>query len=175
MAAIDPTAVVGDGPVRATLKLIRVQDDDEDEDDDDFDPDNIEELRAKLLADGVLGSDDESGDSEDDSEDEKNGGPSDPAKSKQAKREALQKKLQEEADAEEMEIDQLTNGVNGTKGKGKALTDDASDDSEDEDEDDDEDEPEELVLCTLDPEKVGNSPATHTSLANDYAALPTDA
>lgn len=151
MAAIDPTAQVQDGLSRATLKLIRVQDDDDDEDDDDFDPDNIEELRAKLLADGVLGSDDDDSE-EDDSEDEKNGGPSDPARSKQAKRNALQKKLQEEADAEEMEIDQLANGVNGTKGKGKALADDESDESDDVD--DDEDEPEELVLCTLDPEKV---------------------
>ncbi|KAF1979865.1 hypothetical protein BU23DRAFT_523427 [Bimuria novae-zelandiae CBS 107.79] len=149
MAAIDPTAAVEEGPARATLKLIRMPDDDEDEDDDDYDPDNIEELRARLLADGVLGSEDESDDSEDDSENEKNGGPSDPAKSKQALREALQKKLKEEADAEEMDIDQLTNGVNGTKGKGKAQDDDESDDSED----DEEAEPEELVLCTLDPEK----------------------
>lgn len=150
MAAIDPTAEVEAGPTRATLKLIRIQDDDEeDEDDYDFDPDNIEELRAKLLADGVLGSEDESEEDEDDSEEETNGGPSDPAKSKQAKREALQKKLQEEAVAEEMEIDGITNGVNG-KGKGKAL------DHEDSDESDSEegDEAEELVLCTLDPEKV---------------------
>ena len=152
MAAIDPTAQTLDGPARATLKLIRVQDDDEDDDDDDFDPDNIEELRAKLLADGVLGSDDD--DSEDEeSEDEKNGGPSDPQRSKQAKRDALQKKLQEDADAEEMEIDQLSNTVNGTKGKGKALVGEDGEDSDDSDLDDD-DEPEELVLCTLDPDKV---------------------
>ncbi|KAF9732922.1 hypothetical protein PMIN06_012374 [Paraphaeosphaeria minitans] len=150
MAAIDPTAEVKDGAARATLKLIRIQDDDEDEDDDDddFDPDNIEELRAKLLADGVLGSEDESEEEEDDSEEETNGGPSDPAKSKQAKREALQKKLQEEAAAEEMDIDSITNGVNG-KGKGKVLDDEDSDESDSEEGD----EAEELVLCTLDPEK----------------------
>ena len=151
MAAIDPTVQALDGPARATLKLIRVQDDDEDDEDDDFDPDNIEELRAKLLADGVLGSDDDSEDEE--SEDEKNGGPSDPQRSKQAKRDALQKKLQEDADAEEMEIDQLSKSVNGSKGKGKALVSDDDDDSEDSDLDDD-DEPEELVLYTLDPDKV---------------------
>ena len=113
MAAIDPTVQALDGPARATLKLIRVQDDDEDDEDDDFDPDNIEELRAKLLADGVLGSDDDDDSEDEESEDEKNGGPSDPQRSKQAKRDALQKKLQEYADAEEMEIDQLSNSVNG--------------------------------------------------------------
>lgn len=172
MAAIDPTAEVEDGPARATLKLIRIQDDDDDdeEDDDDFDPDNIEELRAKLLADGVLGSEDESDDSED-SEDETNGGPSDPAKSKQAKREALQKKLQEDAAAEEMEIDQLTNGVNGTKGKGKALEDD--DESDESDDDEEGDEAEELVLCTLDPEKVTFLCRIHSeSSLTILAALP---
>lgn len=146
MAAIDPTAEFDASDARATLKLIRITDDDEDSDDEDYDPDNIEELRAKLLADGVLGSDD---DSEEESDEEANGGPSDPAKSKQALREALQKKLQEEAAADEMEIE-LTNG---TKGKGKALDgEDSEEDSEDEDEEGDE--AEELVLCTLDPEKV---------------------
>lgn len=156
MAAIDPTAEVDGEKARATLKLIRIQDDDEDDedDDDDYDPDNIEELRARLLADGVLGPDDESDESEDDdSENETNGGPSDPARSKQAMREALQKKLQEEAAAEEMDIDLVTNGVNGTKGKGKAFDDDLSDDDSEED-DEEADEAEELVLCTLDPEKV---------------------
>jgi FK506-binding nuclear protein len=154
MAAIDPTAEAQEGPARATLKLIRIQDEDEDEDDDDFDPENIEELRAKLLADGVLGSEDDSEDSEDDSATEANGGPSDPAKSKKALRDALRKKLEEETAAEEMDIDTLTNGVNGTKGKGKALD---GEDSDESDSDDEGDETEELVLCTLDPEKVSFS------------------
>lgn len=170
MAAIDPTAEVEAGPGRATLKLIRIQDDDEDEDDDDFDPDNIEELRAKLLADGVLGSEDESEEDEDDSEEETNGGPSDPAKTKQAKREALQKKLQEEAAAEEMEIDTITNGVNGTKGKAKALDDEDSDESDSEEGD----EAEELVLCTLDPEKVCFPLHALFNTINEDAALPAD-
>ncbi|KAF1963841.1 hypothetical protein CC80DRAFT_487136 [Byssothecium circinans] len=162
MAAIDPTADIdGDKPARATLKLLREREDSDDEDDEDFedyDDDDVEGIRAKLREAGVLGSDDDM--SEDDSEDEKNGGPSDPVKSKQAKREALAKKLKEDMEAQEMELDKLTNGVNGkSKGKAKAIegVDDISSD-EDDDEDDEDDEVEELVLCTLEPEKHWQQP-----------------
>ncbi|KAF2676836.1 hypothetical protein K458DRAFT_321023 [Lentithecium fluviatile CBS 122367] len=157
MAAIDPSAPPSteDGTPRATLKLVRVQSGDDDEDDEDWeDEDDVDTLRARLREAGVLGSDDDSDLSEDDdSEEETNGGPSDPAKSKKAKREALEKKLKEDLAAEEMELDQMTSGANGkSKGKGKALNGDVSSDSED-DEDEDDDEVEQLVLCTLDPEK----------------------
>lgn len=157
MAAIDPTAdIEGDKPARATLKIIREREDSDDEDDEDFedyDDDDVEGIRAKLREAGVLGSDDDEDLSEDDSEDEKNGGPSDPVKSKQAKREALAKKLKEDLEAEEMELDNLTNGVNGkSKGKAKAVEGDDEISSDEDDEEDDE--VEELVLCTLEPEKV---------------------
>ncbi|KAF2244859.1 hypothetical protein BU26DRAFT_522595 [Trematosphaeria pertusa] len=162
MAAIDPTAEaqVDDTykVARATLKLIRVPDD-EDDDDDDYDPDDVEAIRARLREEGVLGSSSSSDMSEDDddSDEEMNGGPSDPAKSKKAKQEALKKKIQEEMEDEEMLG--LTNGVNG-KGKAKALNGDISSDEEEDDEDDDEDDDEvsELVVCTLDPEKHYQQP-----------------
>ena len=160
MAAIDPTSEPADDlPHRATLKIIRERMDDEDEDDDsDYDEDDVEGIRAKLREAGVLGSDDDSDMSEDDSEEETNGGPSDPVKSKQAKREALEKKLKE--DAEEMEIDSIANGVNGkSKGKARALNGDDEISSEEDDEDSEsDDEVQELVLCTLNPE-------THTQQA----------
>ncbi|KAF2640155.1 hypothetical protein P280DRAFT_469862 [Massarina eburnea CBS 473.64] len=160
MAAIDPTADFdGDKPARATLKLIREvedSDDEDDEDDEDYDDDDVEGIRAKLREAGVLGSDDDTDMSEDGSEDEKNGGPSDPVKSKKAKREALALKLKEELEAEEMELDNVANGANG-KSKGKAKV-DAEDLSSDEDEEDEDDEVEELVLCTLDPEKHWQQP-----------------
>jgi FK506-binding nuclear protein len=164
MAAIDPTAIpiLEDGDdhkvPRATLKLIHFEDDmdsDEDDDDEDIDPEDIEALRAKLRAEGVLGSDDDSDMSDEDSEEEANGGPSDPAKSKEAKRAALEKKLKEDLDAEEMELD----SINGkSKGKGKAINGDIDSESdEDLDDDDDEDiEESEVVMCTLDREKVSH-------------------
>ncbi|KAK3074277.1 hypothetical protein LTS18_014283, partial [Coniosporium uncinatum] len=79
MAAIDPTAesTKQDGPVRSTLKIIRVLDeeDDDDEDDmlgeddeDDMDDDDIANIRARLAAAGALDEDDE--DEEDDEEDD---------------------------------------------------------------------------------------------------------
>ncbi|KAF1835658.1 hypothetical protein BDW02DRAFT_522810 [Decorospora gaudefroyi] len=166
MAAIDPDEPSQDEgkPRRATLKLIRVPmdfgDDDVDEDPLGLDsPDSLAAIAARLRAVGAIPDDlSES----DDSEDEENGGPSDPAKSKQAKQAALSKKLQEQLEADEMELDSsMTNGVNGkAKGKAKIIDDDLSDedDDEDENEDEDEDEPEELVLCTLDPEKHYQQP-----------------
>ncbi|OAL43982.1 hypothetical protein IQ07DRAFT_579402 [Pyrenochaeta sp. DS3sAY3a] len=145
---------------RATLKLIRVPvdyDDEDSEDDEDYDPEDIEAIAARLREAGALPEED-SDLSEDDSEDEKNGGPSDPVKSKKAKQAALTKKLREELEADEMEVDSLTNGVNG-KAKGKAKVTEDSSDEDDEDEEDDEDiEPEEIVLCTLDPERQYQQP-----------------
>ncbi|KAH7371545.1 hypothetical protein BKA66DRAFT_497814 [Pyrenochaeta sp. MPI-SDFR-AT-0127] len=145
---------------RATLKIIRVpmDFDDDSEDDEDYDPEDIEAIAARLRKAGALPEADSDVSDEDDSEDEKNGGPSDPVKSKKAKQAALTKKLQQELEADEMEIDSsLTNGVNG-KGKAKITADDISDEDEDEDEDDEDDEPEEFVLCTLDPERHYQQP-----------------
>lgn len=160
MAAIDPSAdaIEGDGEhktPRATLKLITLAEDDEEDDDDWEDEDDVDALRARLREAGVLGSEDDSDLSEDDeSEEETNGGPSDPAKSKKAKREALEKKLKEDLAAEEMDLDQMTNGANGkSKGKAKAVNGDISEDDSEDDSEEGIDVDEELVLCTLDPEK----------------------
>lgn len=182
MAAIDPTAAVqeveGQKAPRATLKLIRETDDDDDEDDEDYDEHDFERIKAGLIGAGVLDDDDEDmseddDEDEDDSEDERNGGPSDPAKSKKAKVEALMKKLMENDD--EMDVDDLTNGVNGTKSKGKARALDDEEISSDED-DDDEGEVEEFVLCTLDPEKVSLTPQSdarrHTDSILELSATP---
>jgi FK506-binding nuclear protein len=177
MAAIDPSAEPDreeeNQPIRATLKLIKERnvfdsDDDDDEDDDDYDEDDIEAIKARLA--GVISDEDEdmSDDDDEDSEDEKNGGPSDPTKVKQAKKEAFTKKLQQELD-EMMDI-ATTNGVNG-KGKGRADDDSDSEDLELVDSDD-EDEHEELVLCTLDPEKVSSFPCMPTQDTNAASALP---
>lgn len=153
MAAIDPTALpkadAGAEEVvqRATLKLIRERidpDEDDDYDDDEDDIDDIEAIKARL---GEALSEEEDEESSDDDE-EKNGGPSDPSRTKKARKEALLKAL---ANADEdMDLDTLPNGVNGisSKGKGKAV--DIEDDSEEEEDD----EIEEFVLCTLDPNKV---------------------
>jgi FK506-binding nuclear protein len=155
MAAIDPSAapqIDEENKVpRATLKIIRVPMDFEDEEDDEsYDPEDVEEMIARLREAGAL----PDADSEDDSEDETNGGPSDPVKSKKAKEAALKKKLAEELAADEMDID-ASNGK--SKGKGKITAEDSEDDEDEDDEDDEddeEDEVEEFVLCTLDPEKV---------------------
>lgn len=167
MAAIDPSAEPegedGARP-RATLKLIRqpLWDDDEDdsEDDEDFDVDEMDRMFAE-------GDDDSEEDSEED-EDVK-GGPSDPAKSKAAKKAAAQKEIMKMLKEEEdMDVDELPNGVNGTKKSAKALGKMPASDSED-DEDDEEDEGvewEEFVLCTLDPENVG-----HYTTSCAYAPL----
>jgi FK506-binding nuclear protein len=157
MAAIDPSepAELDENSSettrpRATLKIIRQADGDDDDD-------NEEYMRA-LLADSDSESEDDS-----QSDEEVNGGPSDPAKSKKARKAAALKQLMESIDAggesdEEMEhaADEL-NGVAKADKKGKAKA--TSDDEEEEDEDsDDEDlEIEEFVLCTLDPEKVSHS------------------
>ena len=152
MAAIDPTAdPEGDSsPPRATLKLIRrpLSEDDDSDDDDDLDSEDM----AALLNGHAGGLDTES--SEDDSDDEEvNGGPSDPSKTKKARKEAAAKAImeaiQDEAANDDMEVD----GANGKKdkGKGKIVGKEAlMDDSEDEDLPD----VEKFVLCTLDPVQV---------------------
>lgn len=155
MAAIDPSAEPEgeEGqPARATLKIIRqalTEDYSDDEDEEDF---NIEELER------MLG---EQGDSDEDSdEEEANGGPSDPAKSKAARKAAAQKAIEQliaEQDDDDMDVDEKPNGVNGKKsakalGKRPATDDEDSDDEEIDS--DDEEEYEEFVICTLDPEKV---------------------
>ncbi|KAH7402381.1 hypothetical protein DE146DRAFT_653215 [Phaeosphaeria sp. MPI-PUGE-AT-0046c] len=163
MAALDPTAPAqtdeDNQVLRATLKLIRVpmdMDDSDDEDDEDFDPEDIEAIAARLREAGAL-PEEELDSSDEDSADEKNGGPSDPVKSKKAKQAALSKKLKQDLEDDEMDIDaSLTNGVNG-KGKGKITDDDISSDEDDEDDEDDL-EPEEFVLCTLNPENHYQQP-----------------
>ncbi|KAJ4375790.1 peptidylprolyl isomerase fpr3 [Neocucurbitaria cava] len=164
MAAIDPDEepqIDEDHKVpRATLKLIRVPMDfeDSDEDDEDYDEEDIEAIAARLREAGALPEADSDLSDEDDSEEEKNGGPSDPVKSKKAKQAALTKKLQAELEADAMEVDSsLTNGVNG-KGKAKITDDDLSDEDDEDEDDDDDEEPEELVLCTLDPDRHYQQP-----------------
>ncbi|KAF1939850.1 FK506-binding protein 3 [Clathrospora elynae] len=166
MAAIDPDAepqIDENHKIpRATLKLIRVPMDFEDDSDydDDYEEGDIEAIAARLRAAGALPEEGSDVSDADDSDNEKNGGPSDPAKSKKAKQAALTKKLQAELEADEMDIDNsVTNGVNGkSKGKAKITDDDEDDMSDEDDEDEDDDEPEELVLCTLDPEKHYQQP-----------------
>ncbi|KAF2650514.1 hypothetical protein K491DRAFT_638958 [Lophiostoma macrostomum CBS 122681] len=160
MAAIDPSAEPQDAASfksqRSTLKLLReplVSEDEDDEDDDDYDEHDIDAIKARLA--GVISDEDEDMSDSEDSEDEKNGGPSDPVKAKKAKQAALSKKLKEDLEAETMDIDHMTNGVNGkSKGKAKALDADISSDEDDDDLGIDlDDEIEELVVCTLDTEK----------------------
>ena len=167
MAAIDPTAVPehtgvtnGDQPSRATLKVVY-----EDRIPDDEDETGKMEILRKLLG-AQMDEDDEDEDEDDkssDDEDEKNGGPSDPSKTKKARKEAAAMQMlkalrdgAEESD-EEMEDTSAPPKVNGVlpksnKGKGKAVanTDESSDEENDEVED-----VKELVLCTLDPGQVG--------------------
>lgn len=170
MAAIDPNAepqVDNDQkkiPPRATLKLIRepISGDDDESDDED---DSVEAIRARL---GLIEEEEE--DSEEDSEDddEKNGGPSDPTKSKKARKEAAMKEILEELkNADDMDVDEKPK-----KNKGKArATDD--EDSEEEDSDDEEMEMEEFVICTLDPEKVSSDAhSSYGSITDTAIALP---
>ncbi|EME42000.1 hypothetical protein DOTSEDRAFT_72935 [Dothistroma septosporum NZE10] len=156
MAAIDPSAEPegeeGDVP-RATLKIIRqALIDYEDEDDYDAEDFDVEEMERMLA-------EEEDDDDEDDSDDGTNGGPSDPTKTKAARKAAAQKQIAAllAAQEEDMDVDEAPNGVNGSKKSAKALGKmPASDDSEDDDEDSDDDEGEEyeeFVLCTLGPTK----------------------
>lgn len=172
MAALDPTeppeldeSVAGTTIRRSTLKIIRQQGNDLDEDDEDD-----EEYMRQILGDSESDSEDE------DDDEEVNGGPSDPSKSKKARKEAALKQLMESIDAaesdEEMEDGPKANGLTADrKGKAKATDDDDEDDSED---DDEEGEIEEFVLCTLDPEKASFLSYSSTKLpTNKWLALPT--
>ena len=152
MAAIDPTAEPeGDAsPPRATLKLIRrplsemLEDDDEDSED---------EAMAALLN----GDADEldSGSSDDDDDEEVNGGPSDPSKSKRARKEAAAKEALQalkDEDANDMEVDGIgAHATKKSKGKSKILDEDDLDESESSV---DPREVETFVICTLDPVQV---------------------
>ncbi len=179
MAAIDPSAEAeysgmanGDGPVRATLKLIRqpIGPDDEDSEDDSEDDDYMDAL---LNGDASEEDDDES--SSDD--EEKNGGPSDPSKSRKARRQAaveqLKKALAEDGSDDDIDMDG-TNGLNGTltkldKGKAKAT---GGEDEDDSDEGDSEDlEVEEFVICTLDPTQVCYSPRRSPTLTYTMTSI----
>lgn len=151
MAAIDPSQppehsdATETAQPRATLKIIReplhLDMEDYDDDESDFDED---EMNA-MLAEG------EDEDDESSEDEEVAGGPSDPKKSKKARKEAAADQLRRELEAQ-MDVD-MPNG----KGKGKLVNGDDEDDDEEDDEDDDDesiDEPEEFVICTLDPSKV---------------------
>ncbi|KAL8683510.1 MAG: hypothetical protein Q9186_000550 [Xanthomendoza sp. 1 TL-2023] len=173
MAAIDPTAAPehtglanGDAPPRATLKLIYDRNNLIDDDESDDGSDDQDYLKALMEG---RESDEEDEDDEDDedessSDDEDvNGGPSDPAKSRKARKQAaaeqLMKALAEAVSDDEMEID----GINGlsakkrNKGKGKAMSESEEEHSEEEDGEDGAD-MEEVVVCTLDPQKNYQQP-----------------
>ena len=160
MAAIDPSAppkhsdtANGDVPARATLKLIYDPTGPFGDDDDDSSQDSDERLYMdSLIQDG----DEDESDSE---EEGRNGGPSDPSKRakarKQAAAEQMMKAIAENESDNEMSIDG-DSGINGVlsktnKGKGKAT----EEDEEDSDAEHSIDGLDEMVLCTLDPEKVG--------------------
>ena len=178
MAAIDPTAPAeldgaadDDTPARATLKLIRQPPDMDDEDDSEGDSDEEDYLNALLGGADSDDEDDEDESSEEEEEEEVNGGPSDPAKSKKARKNAAVEQLKQAlANEEGMELDG-PHGVNGispksNKGKGKATSDE---EDSDEDEDDEDLELEEFVICTLDTGKVRCR--THPMLTIDLHLL----
>jgi FK506-binding nuclear protein len=141
MAAIDPDATPEheddadtSKPSRSTLKIIRPPPGmDLDEDDEDYE--------------------DEEDESDEDSDDEEiNGGPSDKEKAKKLREAAALKELEdamEEDDSEgDGDIDIKAAISKLIKGKAPAMDDD------EDDEDDESLELEEIVVCTLDPEKV---------------------
>ncbi|KAK3309571.1 uncharacterized protein B0T15DRAFT_6761 [Chaetomium strumarium] len=151
MAAIDPAAepeTDGQGNVpsvpRSTLKLYKVSaDEDEDED-----------YLERLLG----GGDDDDEDSDSDDE-EVNGGPSDPSKSKKARREAAIKKLLEATkEGSDDEMEDADSKPNGAKNKGKAKASDEDEDSDEESEEGDDVNMEQFVVCTLDTERTYQQP-----------------
>lgn len=178
MAAIDPTEepkITGTSnskaPSRATLKMLyeptRPGSDDPDSDEEEDDEDEyIKALLEGRESDGLSDEEDEEESEEDSSGDEeKNGGPSDPTKSKKARKEAaaeqliaaLNSRTDEDESEDGMEVDDSpkVNGVikkpKTVTGKGKAKIDEGEDDEDDED---DESGVQEVVICTLDPEKA---------------------
>ena len=152
MAAIDPSAepeisgnVIDGVAPRATLKLIR-QPMGPGGGEEDSDYDSEEEAELKALLNGEASDEDESSSGDE----EVNGGPSDPSKTKKARKEAaieaLKNALESEADDEEMSVDGA-NGLKLDKGKGVAT----GDEDGLSEEDSEEMELEEFVICTLDP------------------------
>ncbi|KIW40996.1 uncharacterized protein PV06_06594 [Exophiala oligosperma] len=161
MAAIDPSAepdleAADDKiPPRATLKLVRVpgfdeSDDDEDSDDEHFDLADLE--------------DDE--DSSED-EDEVNGGPSEKISKKELADEEDEDDDMEDDDDEDDDDPEATMKALAelkkimradSKGKGKAIDGESDDSDDDEDSDDESLELDEVVICTLDPEKNYQQP-----------------
>ena len=176
MAAIDPSATPehtdtgtldGETRPRATLKLVYdTNPGEEEESDEEFDEED-EQLRDLLAGPEYVDEDEDDNSSSDD--EEKNGGPSDPSKTKKARTEAAMRQMvkalaEAQGDGEsEMDVDQSPQ-INGAstkskvnKGKGKAVAGDSEDESLGEnDTEDSMDGMEEVVVCTLDPEKVGN-------------------
>ena len=178
MAAIDPSAAPkakknSDLPPRATLKIIFDPEGPDSEDEDDEEDMDDEQL-------GLMGEDEDESSSDDE---DTNGGPSDPAKSKKARREAAAeqiKKALEKNDPdsdEEMDVDSLpkTNGLVSKKKKGKAKASEKDEESESDDGDDEEPSlgVEELVLCTLDGNKVYDNDSTLVPLLTSRTELPT--
>ncbi|KAI0486054.1 hypothetical protein F4859DRAFT_502451 [Xylaria cf. heliscus] len=155
MAALDPTEppeADEDGNIpnvpRSTLKLIRKRA----SLDADMDDDYLQQLMA--------GDDDDEEDSdENEDDDEPNGGPSDKAKSKKAKAEALKKLIAaaeaEDSDEDMDDDDAKPNGKPSKKGKEPATS---SDDDDDESVSSEDLEIEELVICTLDTERNYQQP-----------------
>lgn len=166
MAAIDPSATPtyigtanGDTTARSTLKII-------------YEPSNLntsegsdtgsdEEKYLKALLQDRDSEDDEEEDESSSDEEEKNGGPSDPSKTKKARKQAAMEQMMKalaENDNDEMDLDSTsrTNGTLSKAKKGKAKATEKDEESSDEDDDQGLDTMEELVLCTLDPTKVSN-------------------
>lgn len=190
MAAIDPTETLEHtgvtsevAPPRATLKLVydpsgpgsptssQAEDDEEDT------------LRRLLRADDDGDDEEEDEDDIDDEEssnEEKNGGPSDPSKSKKARKRAAVAQLLEslaEPGENDMDLDEKpkVNGVEARKldkGKGKAIDTLAKDDEDlDEEEGSDStDGLEEIVVCTLDAEKVKTSASHYFESASNLSS-----
>jgi FK506-binding nuclear protein len=161
MAALDPTAPPqsedADSTPRATLKILRDYVDPEEEDsdfdsEDDEDDDDVDAIERRIA--DALSDEDEEEDSEDE---DRHGGPSDPARSKKAKKEAALKALLNGM-AEDDESEEEADGVNGAKkNKGKAKANgDISDVSMSDMEDESAlfEEMDKFVLCTLDTDKV---------------------
>ena len=186
MAAIDPSAAPehtgtanGNTRSRATLKLVYDPQGPGGEDDSEEDSEDEKEV-LKALLEGRGSEDEDEDEDEDDEEDEesssedeeKNGGPSDPSKTKKARQEAaLQQMMKTLADSkgdseDDVDMDDApkTNGVVGksamksSKGKGKALAEASDDDESEEASEASLDGLDEQVVCTLDPEKVGDEP-----------------
>ncbi|KAI0974536.1 hypothetical protein F4678DRAFT_380551 [Xylaria arbuscula] len=156
MAALDPTEppeADEDGNIpsvpRSTLKLIRKRA----TLDGDLDDDYLERLMA-----GDEDDDEEDSDEGDD-DDEPNGGPSDKARTKKAKAEAIRKLIAaaeaEDSDEDMDDGDAKPNGKGNKKGKEPATS---SDDDDDESLASSDLEIEELVVCTLDTERNYQQP-----------------